>query len=86
MRGLILARLSPGKLRCLSTMADFYSECLGNGAYKWYKNGQWLDSDSGKTVKILNPSTNEAAFFVQGSWNASRVPLGLRQGPVDCAP
>ena len=36
------------------------------GVYKYYKDGQWLESLSGKSVKIINPSTNEACFQVQG--------------------
>lgn len=51
-----------------STMADFYAECIdSNGVYKFYKSGEWLESGSGKTVKILNPSTNAAVFEVQGT-------------------
>ncbi len=49
-------------------MADFYAECMGsNNAYRFYKNGEWLESTSGKTVKILNPSTNLPCFEVQGT-------------------
>lgn len=34
--------------------------------YKYYLNGEWKISTSGKTVNILNPTTNETAFNVQG--------------------
>ncbi|GAB4822972.1 hypothetical protein N2152v2_010018 [Parachlorella kessleri] len=47
-------------------MTGLYEQCLGaSGAYKWYINGEWKESSSGKTVKILNPSTNDTAFEVQ---------------------
>ena len=47
--------------------ADFYSEIKANsGAYKFYVNGEWKESKSGKVVPILNPSTNQTAFEVQG--------------------
>jgi len=51
------------------TQADFYAECVApSGAYKFFKDGQWVESASGKTVKILNPTTNAPAFEVQGEY------------------
>ena len=48
-------------------MADFYKDIVtSSGAYKYYVNGEWKESTSGKTVPILNPSTNKAAYQVQG--------------------
>lgn len=53
--------------RCLATMADFYAECqAAGGALKFYRNGEWAESASGKTVSVLNPCTNAPAFQVQG--------------------
>mmetsp|Transcript_20634 Transcript_20634/g.62151 ORF Transcript_20634/g.62151 Transcript_20634/m.62151 type:complete len:496 (+) Transcript_20634:132-1619(+) len=47
-------------------MADFTSEITcSNGAYKYYVNGEWKESTSGKTVGILNPQDNKAVYQVQ---------------------
>ena len=49
-------------------MADFYKDIVaGSGAYKYYVTGEWKESTSGKTVPIMNPSTNKAAYQVQGA-------------------
>ncbi len=46
---------------------DFYSDILASsGSYKFYLNGEWKESASGKTVAILNPATNQTAYTVQG--------------------
>jgi hypothetical protein len=48
-------------------MTDFYKDIVASsGAYKYYVNGEWKESTSGKTVPILNPSTNQAVYQVQG--------------------
>lgn len=50
---------------------NFYSDILApSGSYKFYVNGEWKESTSGKTVPILNPTTNEVAFTVQGKDDA----------------
>lgn len=47
---------------------DFYSDILASsGSYKFYLNGEWKESTSGKTVAILNPATNQTAYTVQGT-------------------
>jgi hypothetical protein len=50
------------------TMAGFYAPCVDEttGVYKYFHAGSWTTSSSGKAVKILNPSTNDAAYQVQG--------------------
>ena len=46
---------------------SFYDEVkASSGAYKFYVNGEWKESSSGKTQAIINPSTNEPVFQVQG--------------------
>jgi glyceraldehyde-3-phosphate dehydrogenase (NADP+) len=45
------------------------------GVYKYYKDGQWMESKSGKTVSILNPSTNAPCFQVQGKKTKSNSRL-----------
>ena len=49
------------------TQDNFYADCLApSGVYKYFFENQWVESSSGKTVKILNPSTNTAIYEVQG--------------------
>eukprot|EP00882_Tetradesmus_deserticola_P020935 GHRQ01022626.1.p1 GENE.GHRQ01022626.1~~GHRQ01022626.1.p1 ORF type:complete len:298 (+),score=110.38 GHRQ01022626.1:1310-2203(+) len=36
-----------------------------SGAYKYFCNGQWLESSSGKTVPVTNPSTLHKDYQVQ---------------------
>jgi hypothetical protein len=46
---------------------DFYSVIRAeSGVYKYYCNGQWLESTSGKSVPVINPSTQEKDYAVQG--------------------
>ena len=54
--------------RLLATrMGGFYDEVIAsNGVYKFYSDGEWKETTSSRTVKILNPSTNEAVYQVQG--------------------
>jgi len=57
------------KLFSIMTQTDFYADCVAsNGIYKYFKDGHWVESGSGKTVAILNPTTNVAAFQVQGKY------------------
>jgi hypothetical protein len=56
------------------TVDNFYSVCQAqSGAYKYFFEGNWLESSSTKTVKILNPSTNAPAYEVQGKQANDRV-------------
>lgn len=48
-------------------MTGFYDEIVAsNGVFKYYVNGEWKESSSGKTVGVLNPTTNKNDFKVQG--------------------
>ena len=59
----------------------FYDEIkTSSGAYKYYVNGQWLESKSGKTQAIINPSTNQPVYQVQGE-SAIRVPARTFEAP-----
>jgi len=65
----------------------FYDEVkTSSGAYKYYVNGQWLESKSGKTQAIMNPSTNEPVYHVQGVSNSivprAHVRCSFRQPSV----
>lgn len=54
------------QLRSFGTMTDFYADIKAqSGAYKCFCNGQWLESTSGKTVAVVNPSTLQKDFQVQ---------------------
>lgn len=49
------------------TFPDFFADCRApSGAFKYFNKNEWLESTSGKTVKITNPTTNTTAFEVQG--------------------
>jgi hypothetical protein len=48
-------------------MSGFYSDIkASSGVYKFYVNGAWKESTSGKSVSILNPTSNQAVYQVQG--------------------
>lgn len=64
----------------VTEQAGFYEELqTSSGVYKYYVNGVWKESVSGKTVGINNPSTEEKVFQVQGGgwdgmgWDAQRM-------------
>lgn len=69
---------------------DFYSVIRAEtGVYKYYCNGQWLVSTSGKSVPVINPTTQEKDYAVQGEWCARdgrgatmRQPLHERLEPA----
>ena len=64
--------LSPPRA-LLHAMADFFAPCAAAPAvYKFYKEGEWCASSSGKTVKIVNPATNTSVFEVQGEGGRGR--------------
>jgi glyceraldehyde-3-phosphate dehydrogenase (NADP+) len=46
-----------------------------SGIFKYYCNGQWLESSSGKSVPVINPSTQEKDYAVQGKlWRCVGTP------------
>lgn len=38
----------------------------GDGVFKYYYDGEWKKSSSGKSVPIINPTTRRIQFKVQG--------------------
>lgn len=51
------------------TMAGtgLFAEILdGEHVYKYYADGEWKKSTSGKTVAIINPTTRMTQYKVQG--------------------
>ena len=47
---------------------DFFSEIKGpSGALKWYCDGEWRESISGKAVAITDPTTRQKGYDVQGA-------------------
>ena len=56
-------------------MSGFYSDIkASSGVYKFYVNGEWKESTSGKSVSILNPTSNQAVYQVQGEEQCMQVP------------
>jgi hypothetical protein len=54
-------------LRNLMTLSEFYADCVApSGHFKFFLDDKWVESSSSKTVKILNPTTNQTAYEVQG--------------------
>lgn len=48
-------------------MTGFYDEIVAsNGVYKYYVSGEWKESTSGRTVGVLNPTTQKTDYKVQG--------------------
>ena len=55
-------------------MSGFYSDIKADsGVYKFYVNGEWKESTSGKSVSILNPTSNQAVYQVQGEEQCMQV-------------
>lgn len=53
------------------TETDFYKEIrASSGAFKFHCDGQWLESGSGKTVAVINPSTRKKEYEVQACTKA----------------
>ena len=57
-------------MACENIYADIKAE---SGVYKFFCNGQWLESTSGKTVPVINPTTQEKDYAVQGQWWARQT-------------
>ena len=56
-------------------MSGFYNEIkASSGIYKYYVNGEWKESTSDKSVGILNPTSNETVYKVQGG-DALHIPV-----------
>jgi hypothetical protein len=43
-----------------------FAEVLDGEVYKYYADGEWRASASGKTVAIVNPTTRQTQYRVQG--------------------
>eukprot|EP00955_Chlamydomonas_euryale_P082677 363758-Chlamydomonas_euryale.AAC.9 len=69
---LVSAAAGAVRFCCGSAMAapgsGVFADLLSaSGAYKYYADGEWKESTSGKTVGVTNPSTREPAFQFQGA-------------------
>lgn len=53
-------------------MAVFEEIIDENGAYKFFYDGAWRKSSSGKSVPIINPTTRKPHFRVQGNLSFCR--------------
>lgn len=45
-----------------------FTEILDGEAYKYYSDGEWKKSSSGKLVPIINPTTRKVHYKVQGDY------------------
>jgi glyceraldehyde-3-phosphate dehydrogenase (NADP+) len=52
-----------------------FAEVLDGEVYKYYADGEWRASASGKTVAIVNPTTRQTQYKVQGMLHLLLPPL-----------
>ncbi len=65
-----------------AAMTGFYDDIkASSGKYKFYGNGEWMESTSGKGVSILNPTSNESVYEVQGEEQCSLLHKKLKYFP-----
>lgn len=43
-----------------------FADIIDGDVYKYYSEGEWKKSSSGKSVAIINPSTRKTQYKVQG--------------------
>lgn len=48
-----------------------FAEILDGEVYRYYADGEWRKSASGKSVNIVNPTTRKTQYKVQGIYFAS---------------
>lgn len=44
-----------------------FEEIIDGDVYKYYTNGEWRKSASGKSVSVINPTTRKPQYKVQGA-------------------
>ena len=44
-----------------------FAEILDGDVYKYYFDGEWKKSSSGKSVNIVNPTARKTQYKVQGN-------------------
>lgn len=49
--------------------SGFFADILDGEVYKYYSDGEWKKSASGKSVAIINPTTRKTQYKVQGDSN-----------------
>ena len=77
----LLRRLASTMSAMSHSSGAFYAEiAAASGVFKFYVDGQWRESESGKAVGNTNPSTRQLAYNVQGEGMGGLVSLG-RVGP-----
>lgn len=50
-----------------------FAEILDGDVYKYYADGEWKKSASGKSVAIINPTTRKTQYKVQGKLTVKYV-------------
>ncbi len=52
----------------------FYADIVSSsGLYKYFVDGEWKESASGKTVNVINPTTQKPEYQVQGAHSPSQL-------------
>lgn len=49
--------------------SGLFAEITDGDVFKYYADGEWKKSSSGKSVAIVNPTTRKTQYKVQGSNN-----------------
>lgn len=47
--------------------SGLFGEILDGDVFKYYSDGEWKKSSSGKSVSIINPTTRKPQYKVQGT-------------------
>ncbi len=65
----LLARRGRGlHTAAMAQPGAFYHDILSSsGVYKYFVDGEWKESSSGKTVPVVNPTTQQTEYQVQGA-------------------
>lgn len=54
-----------------------FEEIIDGDVYKYYSEGEWRKSSSGKSVAIINPTTRKTHYKVQGEGACNLRPISL---------
>jgi glyceraldehyde-3-phosphate dehydrogenase (NADP+) len=57
------------RFRTMAAGTGYFQEILNGEVYKYFADGEWKVSASGKSVPIVDPFSREVTFRVQGKAN-----------------
>jgi len=58
-----------------------FAEILDGEVYRYYADGEWRSSASGKSVAIVNPTTRKTQYRVQGARSLASAPCFFYRPP-----